>query len=646
MDTNPTFPMLTAANEISADMIPYDREQGVIRLHPTSMEQCKDFPALIERAKQLRADIAGVFKIFVPEDLGTLCKMSTKDEVDVSTFKIRHQKQKLLRIDRMPGECCVRMELPQADPTDTVETLTTRFEKLLRKRSGLTDVRYCTDVAAKRPEDREHIGLPQVSPIWPTKENQLRRTKEEIPGLHWPYAYKSDKTFGAPFACHKEDCGLISANVLYYGQKIWTVTAPSDASSLETKVKASTRHEYTCAQAVRHCSTYIPRSKLRDWKISCLEFSHVANEVVVVFPNAYHQGFSTGSTLAEAINYAPMDWSIQGYSECLESCPGYPIPNAIMEFRGNNDDQEDEGAEAEPAASTAPIALASNQRHGSKETQTSKKRKLRSETRAELGPPEENCGETSNSKTDTTVPDFPRKRKKKASRRGLTADSLSDIAQTFEKVILSDDLDSNLGNAQSVSINLRQQSSWTMASIDPQQFLGGLSGYQREMKNSLSGEEVYRLRYRISLAHFADDYQMIQENSQQFLDWTADIALKLIPSDPRPTTDRPWKSLVKDRVILICFPQIYENAPTDLHADPEAVAKQAKARKSAARKIQDWLRFGKPYAQLIQEFGYGILRLVLEIRSDEEYVHGICIANTDFHFNLVKVLRTSLVANI
>jgi hypothetical protein len=73
----------------------------------------------------------------------------------------------------------------------------------------------------------------------------------------------------------------------------------------------------------------------------------VANKVVIVFVNTYYQGFSTGLTLAEAINYAPMGWSIHGNSECLESCPGYPIPNAKMEFHGNNDDQEDEDAEAD-----------------------------------------------------------------------------------------------------------------------------------------------------------------------------------------------------------------------------------------------------------------------------------------------------------
>jgi hypothetical protein len=71
--------------------------------------------------------------------------------------------------------------------------------------------------------------------------------------------------------------------------------------------------------------------------------------VVVIFPNTYHQGFSTGSTLAEAINHGPDGWSIQGYSECLPTCPGFPIPNAEMEFRGACEEQIEEEQDVQHA---------------------------------------------------------------------------------------------------------------------------------------------------------------------------------------------------------------------------------------------------------------------------------------------------------
>jgi hypothetical protein len=123
---------------------------------------------------------------------------------------------------------------------------------------------------------------------------------------------------------------------------------------------------------------------------------------------------------------------------------------------------------------------------------------------------------------------------------------------------------------------------------------------------------------------------MAQANSQLFLQWTKHVALKSTPSTPRPTSGRGSKSLVMDRVILICFPETYKNATgesengADLHTDTEAATKQAEAAKQtetkerAAHTIQDWLRLGKPWSQLIREFGYGILRLVPSVFSDEE----------------------------
>ena len=123
-----------------------------------------------------------------------------------------------------------------------------------------------------------------------------------------------------------------------------------------------------------------------------------------------------------------------------------------------------------------------------------------------------------------------------------------------------------------------------------------------EVENSLLGEQVCRLRYRITLAHFADDYEIAQANSQLFLQWTEHVALKSTPSTPRPMSGCGSKSLVMDRVIT----GESENG-TDLPAHLEAArkqaeaAQQAEARKRAAHTIQDWLRLGKPWSQFIQE---------------------------------------------
>ena len=50
----------------------------------------------------------------------------------------------------------------------------------------------------------------------------------------------------------------------------------------------------------------------------------------------YHQGGDLGNKLAEAVNFAPPTWSVEGYKECKRGrggCPGFPIPNEYLRFR-------------------------------------------------------------------------------------------------------------------------------------------------------------------------------------------------------------------------------------------------------------------------------------------------------------------------
>jgi hypothetical protein len=85
------------------------------------------------------------------------------------------------------------------------------FEELLREKSGLKDVVYCTNIYVRRPKDRESLGL-STSPVWPLQGDRLPETRMRIPGIHWSYAYESYDSFGAPFAMHREDRDLHSIN--------------------------------------------------------------------------------------------------------------------------------------------------------------------------------------------------------------------------------------------------------------------------------------------------------------------------------------------------------------------------------------------------------------------------------------------------
>jgi len=95
------------------------------------------------------------------------------------------------------------------------------------------------------------------------------------------------------------------------------------------------------------------------WKISYHVTCQSPNELMVIFPEANHQGFSNGITLAEAVNYADSRWNIEGYCECQPwSCPEGYIPKALMELRGeeeiqyevgSSDDNESDGHNSEPS---------------------------------------------------------------------------------------------------------------------------------------------------------------------------------------------------------------------------------------------------------------------------------------------------------
>lgn len=123
---------------------------------------------------------------------------------------------------------------------------------------------------AQTEESRLKLGLPAKSPIWPLRGDRLRSTKVRVPGIHWPYCYRSGAEFGASFAAHIEDYYLYSISYLYEGEKIWSGITPEDARILERKLRETNPSSYLtlCSQFVRHAPTLIPRSVLQEWGIA------------------------------------------------------------------------------------------------------------------------------------------------------------------------------------------------------------------------------------------------------------------------------------------------------------------------------------------------------------------------------------------
>ncbi|KAK5947930.1 hypothetical protein OHC33_011035 [Knufia fluminis] len=320
-----------------AEQIRSHWEEDVLLLYPTQA-QYQNFSSLLRCARELGAEKVGAFKVVLPEEVSQDLTVVDNDDHPVSVFAAQKKMDGVYQLSREARRASIQIR-PDASEITTAQALE-RFEAALEDGSGLAGVVYCTDHDAKTAYDRHELGLPEHSPIWPLTDNELDRTVKYVPGLHHPFGYKSGACFGAPFALHKEDCGLVSLNVLYFGSKVWTVVAPQHASLVEQQHRSIWAHRHTCAQSLRHCSTWILPRTLTDWGVSPVTLRQRPNEVVVVLAGAYHQGFCLGSTLGEAVNYAPAGWSITGYAGCSVRCPGHPIPNAYMEFRPPDQPQQ------------------------------------------------------------------------------------------------------------------------------------------------------------------------------------------------------------------------------------------------------------------------------------------------------------------
>lgn len=277
--------------------IPYREDHGVVVLMPDT-EQCRDLPYIISRAIELGAHDTGAFKYILPDDLIADLPPILSARMSVSKFKSSPYQENIYHISRT-----IEHETLDLSDIDFTPTPLERFAEILEDRltdpETMSKMQYCTDAEARTPQDRQGLGLPRESPIWPLGDNQLDRTKTIVPGLHYPFAYISG-THGSLFSSHSEDGNIPSLNILHDREKLWYVVARKDGHLIENLTK-----RWKCAQKVRHASLWFSRSKLKAMGASFVNFVQHANEVVVVLGGIYHHGGTIGHSRAEAINYAP-----------------------------------------------------------------------------------------------------------------------------------------------------------------------------------------------------------------------------------------------------------------------------------------------------------------------------------------------------
>ncbi|ETN36744.1 uncharacterized protein HMPREF1541_09022 [Cyphellophora europaea CBS 101466] len=222
----------------------------------------------------------------------------------------------------------------------SAEELASALEETIRDAGKMKRMRYSTDGSARTSAERQWLGLPSESPLSSLKGNQLEQTKYHVPGLHSPYAYVSDDA-GGIFILHCEDGNLHSLNVSYWGgPRVWITIIPQHRAKVEKHIRG-----WRCAQRARHASLFIPRSLLDEWGISYNVFLQRPRETVVVSGHTLHQGGTLTCSVAEAVNYGPPGWDINGYNECSvgrSPCPGFPIPNEYLEFLPRGERQRDQ----------------------------------------------------------------------------------------------------------------------------------------------------------------------------------------------------------------------------------------------------------------------------------------------------------------
>lgn len=121
----------------------------------------------------------------------------------------------------------------------------------------------------------------------------------------------------------------------------------------------------------------------------------------------------------------------------------------------------------------------------------------------------------------------------------------------------------------------------------------------RAIEDAQLGEQHCRTWKRIALANFYSSYDYAQKNTESLLEWYEQQRIGIPPKGNA-------KEIASQYFLELFFP------PTNQEC---AVVRQQKL-----TKIQTWRQYGKPWAELVSEFGYGILLLVPMNLTDEEYV--------------------------
>jgi [histone H3]-trimethyl-L-lysine9/36 demethylase len=141
----------------------------------------------------------------------------------------------------------------------------------------------------------------------------------KLSGVNLPYLYVGGwKTM---FGWHKEDLDLYSINYLHHGApKYWYCIDTDSSEDFEKFTKRCFPDKFEkCTEYLRHKNTLVHPVVLRNNGIKLRKIVQKPGEFVVLRATAYHAGFNSGFNIAEAVNFASLEW-VKSFANKVKFC--------------------------------------------------------------------------------------------------------------------------------------------------------------------------------------------------------------------------------------------------------------------------------------------------------------------------------------